>query len=215
MNSLGLIHVSDGSVSALNAVESAILSQFSTTSSKAINHNGLALIKHFESVHDGDKVKERLQPQMDPSGIWTVGYGHALRHPNGVFMEGIKDKAKAFAHPLGNLDLFQAITLLEEDCQNIYMPLVYRMVNAEKLNGNQKAALCAFVYNCGTHYRNKAGKLIPFAIWQNINKMNNTDLFNYWASSVTMSKGKVLPGLIRRRKAEAHLFIHGQLKFYF
>ena len=37
------------------------------------------LVKSFEGIHDGDLTVIGLQPKMCPAGIWTVGYGRALR----------------------------------------------------------------------------------------------------------------------------------------
>jgi lysozyme len=44
---------------------------------------GIQLIQEFESLHDGDLTMIGLQPKMDPIGIWTEGYGHAMRDSKG------------------------------------------------------------------------------------------------------------------------------------
>jgi lysozyme len=59
----------------------------------SVNQATINLIKHFESLHDGDLSKIGLQPKQDCAGIWTVGYGHALRNNNGAYLRGAKDKA--------------------------------------------------------------------------------------------------------------------------
>lgn len=46
------------------------------------------LVKFFEGKGDGDKAAPGLQPYMDPVGIWTIGYGEALRDKNGNFYRG-------------------------------------------------------------------------------------------------------------------------------
>ena len=53
------------------------------------------VIKHYEGLHDGDLSKIGLQPKMDPSGIWTEGWGHAI-HQNGKFIRGASNKALAY-----------------------------------------------------------------------------------------------------------------------
>ena len=58
---------------------------------------GINLIKEFESLHDGDLSKIGIQPKMDPIGIWTEGYGKAMRGDDGCFLKGKKDKDKAYA----------------------------------------------------------------------------------------------------------------------
>lgn len=42
------------------------------------SENGIILIKHYESLHDGDLSRIGLQPKMCPAGYWTEGYGHAI-----------------------------------------------------------------------------------------------------------------------------------------
>jgi GH24 family phage-related lysozyme (muramidase) len=46
-----------------------------------ISKKGLELIKFFEGLHDGDLNTIGLQSKACPSGIYTVGYGHALVNP--------------------------------------------------------------------------------------------------------------------------------------
>ena len=49
---------------------------------------GINLIKHFEGLHDGDLKEIGLQPKKCPAGIWTQGYGSAMRDKNGNFLKG-------------------------------------------------------------------------------------------------------------------------------
>jgi len=56
---------------------------------------GIDLIKEFESLHDGDLKKIGLQPKMDPVGIWTEGYGRAMRDDKGNFLKGAANKSIA------------------------------------------------------------------------------------------------------------------------
>ena len=53
------------------------------------NNEGIKLIKDFESLHDGDLTLIGLQPKMDPIGIWTEGYGRAMRDKKGNFIKFI------------------------------------------------------------------------------------------------------------------------------
>lgn len=188
------------------------------------NSSSLAidLIKHFESLHDGDLKKVGLQPKMDPVLIWTAGYGHALRDiTNSRFLKGEKDRAEAYMSRYAQMTEIQAATLLAFDLDLQYEDIVENMLKPEvlaKLNDHQFGALTSFAYNCGTHYKNSLGKNIPFAIWANIEKwvnkqMTNQELYSYWAASVIKAGGQILPGLVRRRKSEAYLFIYGALNF--
>lgn len=212
------IWTSEGVLMPADAVEiTAAKTELETASKGKIYISPLAveLIKHFESAHDGNPSKAGLQPKMDPIGIWTVGYGRALRDKNGRFLRGEKDRAEAAAHPLSNLSIEEATALLKEDLETLYMPLVHKLVRPWRFNDDQLGALCSFAYNCGTHYRNRKGQRIPYRIWDNAMTLKGEALKNYWENSVIRGGGRVLPGLIRRRKAEYHLFSTGKLKFTF
>jgi lysozyme len=56
-----------------------------------IGQQGIALEKHFESIHDGDMSRIGLQPKMDAVDIWTIGWGRALFRNDGKPLKGMKD----------------------------------------------------------------------------------------------------------------------------
>ena len=67
-----------------------------------MNLDGREIVKHYESLHDGDLKKIGLQPKLCPAGIWTQGYGRAMRKKNGSFMTSkntTKAQAEAAADP--------------------------------------------------------------------------------------------------------------------
>ena len=64
------------------------------------SQKGINLIKYFESLHDGDLTEIGLQPKMCPAGIWTEGYGHAIRDLKGQFFKGKDNKLKAYANSI-------------------------------------------------------------------------------------------------------------------
>lgn len=167
----------------------------------------LDLIKSFESLHDGDLKQVGLQPKLDPIGIWTEGYGRAMIDPRTKqFLKGSKNEA--YANSIRTIENeAEAVTALSEDLVRYGNIAKKELTEAywNKLNDNQKGALVSFVYNCGT------GKP-PYRIFGNIQKylsgsMTKDALVKYWESSVIKGGGKILNGLVRRRKAEAHLFI--------
>ncbi len=172
----------------------------------SFNKATLELIKSFESLHDGDLTQIGLQPKMDPIGIWTEGYGRAMIDPRTKqFLKGAKNKDYANKIRTINTEI-EATEALNEDLKKYATMAANALTNNYwlKLNENQKGALTSFVYNCGT------GK--PYNIFKNIQnyldgKMTKDNLVSYWNSSVIKSGGKILNGLIRRRKAEAQLFI--------
>src|SRR5262245_53424249 len=81
---------------------------------REINSAGLELIKSFEGIPDGDPSTVNLDPYIDPVGIWTIGWGHAIR-VGSDFLRGKENKARAFALYPGGLTIPQAEVLLRAD----------------------------------------------------------------------------------------------------
>ena len=156
------------------------------------------LVKSFEGIHDGDLTVIGLQPKMCPAGIWTVGYGRALRSKTtNAFLKGASGKAEALAkYPA--LTVAQAEAMLAFDLNN-FSAKVQGLIKV-KVNVNQYGALVSFAYNVGT------GNLASSTL---LKKLNARD---YAGASVEFLKwdkagGKVLKGLTLRRTAEMTLFL--------
>ena len=156
--------------------------------------NGIKLIKSFESLHDGDLNMIGLQPKMDPIGIWTEGYGRAMRDNHGNFIRGKENKALAYSRITidneseAHQALIQDLSSREHTVmQNIKIPLTQ----------NQFDALVSYVYNTGGSN----------TLYNLINKKADPAIIRRWfETKYITADGKKLPGLIRRRKAEADLF---------
>ena len=124
----------------------------------------------------------RLEAYKCPAGIWTVGYGHT----GSTVHQGLK------------ISQSEADSLLKTDliihCNN-----VSKLVKVP-LNQNQFDALVSLEYNIGygnfsrstllklLNTKNYEGAVEQFAVWR-------------------LGGGKILPGLVRRRKAEKDLFL--------
>ena len=157
------------------------------------NKAGIDLIKKWEGVHDGDLSIIGLQPKQDPIGIWTEGYGRAMRY-NGKFLEGYSNKSLAYSRATINT-LKDAENALKEDLE-IYESIVLKKVKVE-LNENQFAALVSHTYNTG-------GSRTLFAY---INNRESDYLIRGWFENHYITAGGVpLRGLKLRRKDEANLF---------
>jgi len=151
---------------------------------------GIELIKHFESLHDGDLTLVGLQPKMCPAGIWTEGYGEVILY-KGKPLKGKENKNLAY-----NLSSIKTEKEAEER-------LLKSLISREKyvadkckipLTQNQFDALVSHVYNTGG-----SDKLF----WL-INE--GLDCETWWTEHYITAGGKTLPGLVRRRKAEYELF---------
>lgn len=122
----------------------------------------------------------RLASYVDSAGVWTIGYGHT----GGVKMGDVitQEQAEQF--------LIADLATAEEAINRQLL----------KLNQNQFDALVSFVFNVG------AGNFGSSTLLRRI-KENPTDRdiemqFRRWV----YANGKVLPGLVKRRKDESKLY---------
>lgn len=143
---------------------------------RAVNQAGLDLIKDFEGL--------RLTAYPDPGtggAPYTVGYGHT-----GPDVTPRTKITKAKAEELLIADLSSACHVVE---QAVKVPL----------SDNQFAALVSFTFNCGA---------ANFRSSTLLRRLNEGD---YGCVPMQLARwnraaGKVLPGLTRRRNAEAVLW---------
>lgn len=150
---------------------------------------GIDLIKFFEGLHDGNLKAIGLQPKKDPIGIWTEGYGHAMRDSKGNFLKGLNSPAGTVKNEI------QAQHLLEKDLETF--ELIVEKKITRPLKQNEFDALVCFTYNTG-------GSKTLFKMANS----NNPLLKAWWVSHYITGGGIKLNGLIARRKAEAKLYFH-------
>jgi len=156
---------------------------------------GIDLIKKYESLHDGDLKAIGLQPKMDCLGIWTEGYGRAMRDDKGNFIKGSANKQLAYSR-ITMHDEQEALSALYTDV----IPREHIIAQNIKgqLNQNQFDALVSHIYNTGGSQ----------TIYNMINKgVDEMVIHEWWCSHYIQGDGKILPGLVKRRKEEADLFI--------
>lgn len=166
-----------------------------------INTAGLTLIKKWEGILDGDPATVDLDPYLDPIGIWTIGWGHAIRDHRGRFLRGPAARAQAFALYPDGITLWQAELLLRADCLDACRD-VSGLVKVP-MTDNQFAALVSFEFNTGALGSSTLLK-----------KLNAGDVggalneFGKWVKATNDKGVKVtLPGLVNRRAAERALFL--------
>jgi len=149
---------------------------------------GIDLIKYFEGLHDGDSKKIGLQPKKCPAGIWTEGYGHAMRDGNGNFLKGKE-------MPNHTISESEAVVLLQKDL-NVFELIVSRKLKIAVLQ-NQFDALVSHTYNTG-------GSDTLFKL---INQKAPDEQIKKWFETKYVTGGGVkLKGLVERRKAESKLY---------
>jgi lysozyme len=175
----------------------------------AISQKAIDLIKHYESLHDGDLKAIGIQPKMDPLGIWTIGWGHAIVDPvTKKKLVGLENYAKALALYPG-FDERQADDLLLRECAAF--EAVVRGEVKVSLNDDQVGALTAFTFNIGAaNFRSSTA----------LAKINAGNIPEGGEWLLKWNKGTVngvkveLKGLTYRRMSERDLLVTGTLKFY-
>jgi len=139
--------------------------------------NGLDLLKDFEGL--------KLRAYLDPVGIWTVGYGHTSAAGPPAVTPGLV------------ITQGEAEEILKRDMAQ-YEDGVRQHVKATLTQG-QFDALVDFAYNAGV------GALAKSTLLKRVNAGKFDEVpaeFMKW----TKGGGRELPGLVRRRRAEAKLW---------
>ena len=126
----------------------------------------------------------RLKAYLCPGGVWTIGYGHTA----GVKPGMVISEAQAEEYLKADLISFE------------------RYLNGLglALNQNQFDALISFIYNVGTG--NFSSSTLLRKVRANPQDNSIVDEFLRWV----YSKGRVLPGLQRRRLREMKLYFSNE-----
>lgn len=166
-----------------------------------VPQEGIELIKSFEGIPDGDPSSVNLDAYLDPVGIWTIGWGHAITY-QGTLLRGPQNKGIARALYPGGISLAQAEMLLRGELVNFARD-VLRLAQVP-LDDGQFAALVSFAFNCGP------ANLAASTLLRRLNQGDYAaaaDQFLAWNKARKNGVLVELPGLTRRRRAERALFL--------
>lgn len=142
------------------------------------NKAGLDLIKEFEGW--------RAKAYKCPAGVWTIGYGHTSMAGAPAVKPGM-----VITREEGEQILRRDLKIYEDGVKTaIRVPL----------NSNQFSACVSLCYNIGVggFRKSSVARFCNQSQWQKA-----ADAFALW----NKAGGRVLPGLTRRRAAEASLFM--------
>jgi lysozyme len=126
----------------------------------------------------------KLKSYKCPAGVWTIGFG------NTFYLDGSK------------VLMGQKISQVEADMLMLkllpkYEATVIKNIKVT-LTQNQFDALVSFCWNCGSSQ----------TLFRLVNqKATDEVIYDWLINHYIMGGGKVLPGLVRRRRVEADLFI--------
>ena len=144
-----------------------------------IDVNGINLIKKFEGF--------RSKPYKCPAGIPTIGYGNTF-YENGVKVK-MTDPAITEERAV---ELLKFILVRFEQYVDSYC--------IDTINQNQFDALTSFCYNVGP------GNLKSSTLLKKLNLNPNDPTIRAEFMKWVKGGGKTLPGLVKRRTAEADLY---------
>lgn len=165
---------------------------------RQVNAAGIALIKRFEGLVDGNTKTPNLDPYVDPIGILTIGWGHAITYGERFLRDNPADwKIARKLYPNG-ITRAQAERLLQHDVDEHSRDILHLF--KRPLTDNQFAACASLAFNIG------APNFAKSSVLREINFGNYklaADRFRLW----NKAGGKVLQGLINRREAERKLFL--------
>jgi lysozyme len=145
-----------------------------------ISAQGIELIQEFEGL--------RTRAYRDAVGVWTIGYGHTSA-------AGLPRVTKGM-----EITQEEADTILKRDIA-MFSEGVARLVKVA-LTDDQFSSLVSFAYNVGL------GNFQNSSVLKSINARDFNSVPHRLALW-TKAGGRILPGLIRRRAAEAALFSSG------
>lgn len=156
-----------------------------------INAAGIALIKNFEGLVDGDPDTPGLDPYLCPAGVATIGWG-STRDLDGY---RVTMDTAPITKPEAERLLVREIGNGEDDVLNlIEVPL----------NENEFAALVSFTYNLG--YGNLKSSSLRRLLNQG-DSLAAAERFAPWCKARVDGNLVTLPGLVTRRAAERELFL--------
>lgn len=162
-----------------------------------IPQSGLDVIKKFEGYHkklaDG---RAQAYPDPGPKGwsLPTIGYG-TTRYPNG--------------QPVRQRDIItheQAEEYLMDYVDKKCRTALEKIATWSQMNDNQRGALYSFAYNLGAGFYKGSGFQSITRVCDSPELWNNKSWVEQQFVKYVKADGKTLPGLVRRRKAEAQLF---------
>jgi lysozyme len=147
----------------------------------------LLLAKRFEGFHrvPKDEPARRAHPYICPAGYWTIGFGHLCAPDHPPITE---DEGEAYLAQ----DLVAALNATLRYCPMLATETEDRL-----------AAILDFTFNLG------AGRLQTSTLRRRVNQRD----WNLSAQELRRwihGGGRVLPGLVARREAEALLLLRGE-----
>lgn len=145
----------------------------------------ISLMKEFEGFEP--------RAYYDKTGkVWTIGYGETV-YPDGQIVR----KGDTCSRE-------KALEWMLDDIKTERLPVIQKLVHSQITN-NQLCSLISFCYNVGV------GNFSKSTLLKKLNMHLPDEVIAKEFLKWTKSGGVVLKGLVRRRKAEAALFLSHEI----
>ena len=147
---------------------------------------GIELIKKYEGLHDGNPQSPGYEPYICPARICTIGWGSTRGFDN----RPIDIHHRAISYDEAEELLIRDIKAVERQLAGLVrVPLTQGQINA----------LVSFIYNCG------GGNFQSSTLRMKLNRKDYDGAANeFW--KWRRGGGRILPGLVKRRKEEEDIF---------
>lgn len=159
---------------------------------RTINNVGLDILKEFEAGPQGN-CQPALRAYLCPAGKWTIGWGHTLGVKEGQVI------SREYAEDILRLDLADSCKAVEAAVDN------------GRTSSNEFSALVLLHFNIG-HAAFMGSS--PLRLHKAGKKTEAANAFALWRKCTDPKTGQIVdsPGLIRRRAAEAALYLKAEFR---
>lgn len=175
-----------------------------------IGQRGLEIIKHFEGERNSlcgwNAVQKLYYPYKDAVGIWTIGLG-TIVYPNGL-------RVKETDAPITETEAVYLLNFELDEKEDAVVKMCQKM--NWKPEDHQFDALVSMAYNCGIGILDQTSSLRKALHTGRVDPEIKNAFMMYvkGTKKILGVKTKVtLPGLVKRRKVEYHLFSTGNVNF--
>lgn len=175
------------------------------------SERGVALIKRWEGIRDGDPTTANLDPYLCPAGIATIGWGHVIVDPEtGEQLRGEDGLARARLLFPDGITVHQAEALLLHDIEE-REPGLESLLQREPTQGEWDAMM-SFAFNVGLDIDEDQipeglGDSTLLKLFNAGDRLGAADQFLAWNKARVNGVLQELEGLTRRRQEEREVFL--------
>lgn len=159
------------------------------------SEEGVKFIASWEGLLLRAEIDKVATPEGSPHPLWNIGYGHTAAAGPPV------------VHPGMEITKEEALAILASDLARVEERVVERFGHRLLQNGFDGAV--SFDFNTGGLF-DANGEI--YASWPKFYLERDMELARYWLMKWVRAGGVTVPGLVRRREAEAGILFQNIYK---